>query len=362
VISKFDAILVLSFGGPERPEDVMPFLENVVRGKNVPQERLLEVAKHYELFDGASPINAHVRVLLTALVNELNAYGLELPVYWGNRNWHPLLTDTVRDMADDGVRNVLAFVPSAFGSYSSCRQYREDIDAARREVGHKAPKIDKLRLFYNHPGFIEAVADRIVAAIDDLSPKQRSRARLLYTAHSLPKEMAGCSPYERQLHEACRLVTDRARMKLVGATAKGKISSSSQDISNGHEWLNRWQLAFQSRSGPPSESWLGPDIRDSLRQMRETDEVEDVVVVPIGFSMENMEVAFDLDVEVGELCDELELNMIRTAVAGNHPRFVQMIRELIVERIDPASPRLALGAEGPSPDECSQGCCLPKQP
>ena len=331
----YDALLLVSFGGPERPDDVMPFLENVLRGKDVPRQRLQEVAEHYELFDGVSPLNAQNRSLLAALVQELNTHGPGLAVYWGNRNWHPFLEDTVREMAEDGVRRALAFVTSAYGSYSGCRQYLEDIERARQQVGPNAPPIDKLRLFYNHPGFIEAQADRVSAAIRELPAERRDGARLIYTAHSIPTAMAARCPYEAQLRETCRLVS---------------------------EWVGRfqWDLAYQSRSGPPSQPWLEPDIGDFLVELQQSGDVADVVVVPIGFLSEHMEIVYDLDMEIASLCEHLGLHMVRASVVGTHPRFVTMIRELIVERFEPSPTRGALGNLGPSPDVCADDCCLPR--
>jgi ferrochelatase len=350
----YDAILLVSFGGPEGPDDVLPFLENVVHGKDVPRWRLLQAASRYDLFEGHSPINTQNRALLAALIAELNAHGLALPVYWGNRNWHPLLADAVRQMADDGVRRVLALVTSAFGSYSSCRQYREDIERARQEVGPEAPQIDKLRLFYNHPGFIEAMADRVVAAFDQIPAERRAAAKLIYTAHSIPAATAQHASYERQLREAGRLVTEQ-----VARQQQDQPLAASPDPAGKTPQFpsRRWNLAFQSRSGPPSQAWLEPDIRDYLREMAAAGVVRDVVIVPLGFLAENIEVVYDLDVEVRELCDELGINMVRAAVVGSHPRFVQMVRELILERLDPSIERLSLGDDGPWPDECPPGCC-----
>ncbi|MCE5302996.1 MAG: ferrochelatase [Planctomycetaceae bacterium] len=336
----YDALLLVSFGGPEGPDDVAPFLQNVVRDKkNIPPERLIEVARHYERFDGVSPLNAQNRSLLTSLVAELNAHGPQLPVYWGNRHWHPLLTDVVRQMADDGVRRALALVTSAFGSPSGCRQYREDLERARQQAGPDAPSIDKLRLFYNHPGFLEATADRVAASLRSLPPKQRSAAPLVFTAHSIPTSMADRCPYERQVRQSCQLAAEQA----------AKILNDRPALS--------WRLAFQSRSGPPSQTWLGPELSNTLRHVCEVEHAEDVVVAPIGFLAENMEVVYDLDVEAQQQCDALGLNMTRAAVVGNHPRFVRMIRELIVERLDPTSPRSALGPDGPWPDDCPSDCC-----
>jgi len=330
--SSYDAFLLVSFGGPEKPDDVIPFLENVVRGKEVSRQRLLEVAEHYELFGGVSPLNAQNRALLAALARELNAHGPHLSIYWGNRNWHPFLEDSLAEMADDQVRCALAFVTSAFGSYPSCRQYLEDIERACRKVGPRAPKVDKLRLFYNHPGFIESQADRVVAALGQIPPERRDAAKVVYTAHSLPLAMAARCAYQRQLEEACHLVSAR-------------IGRSD------------WQLVYQSRSGPPAERWLEPEIGDYLVQLQQAGLASDVVIVPIGFLAENMEVAYDLDVEIAALGEHLGLNVVRAAVVGTHPRFVGMIRDLIVERVEPQAPLLALGHLGPSPHACSSDCC-----
>jgi ferrochelatase len=327
--------VLLSFGGPEGPDDVLPFLENVTWGKHVPPERLQAVAAHYDLFGGVSPHNAQNRALLVSLVAELNAHGPNLAVYWGNRNWHPMLPDVVQQMADDGIRHALALVTSAFGSYPGCRQYLEDIERAQQEVGPEAPRIDKLRLFYNHPGFIEAMASRAQDALDEIPAERRPAARLVFTAHSIPVAMAETSPYEGQVREACRLVAERL----------GRAD---------------WLLAYQSRSGPPSQPWLGPDVRDVVREMATASPGSDVVLVPIGFVCEHMEVVYDLDVEVGRLCDELGLNMVRSAVVASHPRFVAMIRELIVERTTGSTDRPALGTHGPASDECPADCCKGK--
>jgi ferrochelatase len=296
---------------------------------------MLEVAEHYDLFDGVSPINAQNRALLTAILTELNEQGPQLPIYWGNRNWHPLLADTVGQMAEDGIRRALAFVTSAFASYSGCRQYLEDIERARTEVGSNAPSIDKLRLFYNHPGFVEPMAERVLAALAEIPADRRDAARLIYTAHSLPQAMASKCEYEAQLREACRLVSERA----------GRAN---------------WELVYQSRSGPPSQPWLEPDICDYIKHLAEFEHGKDVVVAPIGFLSEHMEVIYDLDVEAAELCDELGLNMIRAGVVGTHPRFVKMIRELVIERLEDDPKRAFLGDHGPSHDMCPPDCCPPR--
>ena len=330
----YDAILVTSFGGPEQPADVMPFLENVLRGKNVPRERMLEVAEHYYHFGGKSPINEQNRQLISALERELAEHGPRLPIYWGNRNWHPLLADALRQMKDDGVQRALAFVTSAYSSYSGCRQYREDIGRAREAVGEGAPAVDKIRVFHNHPGFIEASADRVQRAFDQVPPARQSAAQLIYTAHSIPMSMAASSDYEKQLKETARLVAEQVGRK-------------------------NWRLAYQSRSGPPSQPWLEPSILDCLREVNSGGETSDVVIAPIGFVSDHMEILFDLDTEARQLCEELGLNMVRAATVGTHPRFIRMIRELICERLDESKPRLALGVLGPRSDVCAADCCPP---
>jgi ferrochelatase len=327
----YEAIVVISFGGPEGPADVMPFLENVTRGRAVPRERLLEVAAHYEHFGGVSPLNAQTRALVEALRAELAAHGPALPVYWGNRNWRPLLADTLGQMAADGVGRALAFVTSAFASYSSCRQYLEDIARARAEVGVRAPVVDKLRLFWNHPGFIEPMAERVEAALAALPAPARADAHVAFTAHSVPLAMAQTSAYERQLGAACGLVAER--------------------LSSPHAW----RLVYQSRSGPPGVPWLGPDILEHVAAIKAAG-VADVVVAPIGFVSDHLEVRWDLDVEAAARARELGLGFMRAQTVGVHPRFVGMIRELILERTADA-PRRALGAEGPAPDDCAPGCC-----
>ena len=330
--NSYDAILIVSFGGPEGMDDVMPFLENVLRGRNVPRERLLGVAKHYELFSGVSPINGQNRKLIAALQEELETKGPHLPVYFGNRNWHPLLADTLREMRDDGVKNALAFVTSAYSSYSSCRQYLEDIERARSSVGPDAPRIDKLRAFHNHPGFIEANVANVLTALKQIPEERRAETQLVFTAHSIPESMAQNCDYQAQLQETSRLV----------AEALGS---------------EQWKLVFQSRSGSPSQPWLGPDVCDYLRELPATG-IRDVVVAPVGFVSDHMEIIYDLDTEALALCRELGLNMVRAATAGTHPAFIEMIRELIMERIDLETPRRSLGANGPRGDVCLPGCCL----
>ncbi len=323
----YDALLVVSFGGPEKREDVMPFLENVLRGKNVPRSRMLGVAEHYYHFDGRSPINEQNRALISLLEAELARDGPKLPVYWGNRNWRPFLAETMQGMKRDGVRRALAFVTSAYGSYSGCRQYLEDIARARAEVGETAPEVDKLRAFYNHPGFITAWSDRIREAL-----AQVPDACLAYTAHSIPIWMARQSRYEKELQETCALISE----------ALGRSGDP---------------LVYQSRSGPPSEPWLEPDILDYLRELASRG-VSGAVIAPVGFLSDHIEVVYDLDVEARALCDQLGLRMVRAATVSFHPEFIRIIRELILERIDENRPRRALGTMGLPPDFCPADCCL----
>ena len=327
----YDALLIVSFGGPEQTNDVLPFLENVTRGRNIPQGRLLEVAEHYYHFGGKSPINDQCRELIAALRTELDQFGINLPIYWGNRNWSPFLAGALRQMRDDGVRNALAFVTSGYSSYSGCRQYRENIAAAQAEVGEGAPKVDKLRVFYNHPGFIQASADRVREALRHFAPDELPWVRFFVTAHSIPCSMAETSAYPKQLCETSRLVAEAVGLK-------------------------NWELVYQSRSGSPSQPWLGPDILDVLRKALE-DGINRVLVAPLGFVSDHMEVLYDLDTEAQQLAAELGINMVRAGTVGTHPAFVSMIRQLIAERISLSEPKLAVGSFGPNHDVCPADCC-----
>jgi ferrochelatase len=324
----YDAFLLVSFGGPEGPDDVMPFLENVTRGRGVPRERLASVAEHYYAVGGVSPINQQCRDLLAAIRADFAARGLSLPAYWGNRNWTPYLTDTVRAMAADGVRRAVALVTSAYSSYSSCRQYLDDIERARATAGPGAPPIDKIRPFYDHPGFIEPFADSTRAALATLPADLRDDAHLVFTAHSIPAAMArtsgpgGRNSYVAELTEAAGLITER-----IAGTRP-------------------WTLAFQSRSGPPGQPWLEPDVRDHLGELAKSG-VQAVVVVPVGFVSDHMEVRHDLDVEAAETADSLGLAFARAATPGRHPRFVSMITELVQERL----------ARPDEDQSCPADCC-----
>jgi ferrochelatase len=307
----YDALLIVSFGGPEKTEDVMPFLENVTRGRGIPRERLLGVAEHYYHFGGRSPINDQNRALIAALEDLLAREGPDLPVYWGNRNWVPYLTDTVREMRDRGVRRAAAFITSAYGSYSGCRQYLDDIDRARAEVGEGAPEIYRLPVFNLEPGFVHPMAENVRAALAEFD----GPPHIAFTAHSVPKAAADTSPYVKQLEDTCRAIAAEL----------------------GHE---DWTLVYQSRSGPPSQPWLEPDILQHIRELH-AQGLRELVIAPIGFISDHMEVVYDLDYEAANLCRELGLKMARARTVGTAPEFVRMIRDLI----------------GAGPRECARDCC-----
>lgn len=334
----FDAFLLVSFGGPEHPDDVLPFLRNVTRGKGVPERRLAEVVRHYQHFGGVSPINEQCRRLLTAIRADFAAYGLDLPLYWGNRNWTPMLADTLATMRDDGVRHALGFVTSAYGGYSGCRQYREDIEVARAAVGDGAPTVEKLRHFHDHPGFVEPHADAVGAALATLEPARRATTRVVFTAHSVPVSAAASSGpdgglYRAQLDETAALV---------GAAGAPGLP---------------YDLVWQSRSGPPQVPWLEPDINDHLVALAERG-VTDVVVSPIGFVSDHLEVVWDLDTEAAATAKRLGMGFARAATPGTDERFVAMVRELARERLAPDTvPRRRLGSL-PARDTCPADCCL----
>ncbi|BCB78493.1 ferrochelatase [Phytohabitans flavus] len=329
----YDALLLVSFGGPEHPDDVLPFLANVTRGRGVPPERLAEVAEHYQHFGGVSPINQQCRDLLREIER-----GTDLPVYWGNRNWHPMLADTVAQMRDDGIKRALAFVTSAYGGYSACRQYLEDIAAARAAVGPSAPVIEKLRHFHDHPGFVEPHADAVRAARATLPPG--GNVRVVFTAHSIPTSMAATAGpdggrYEAQLDETAALVS----------------AAGAPDLP--------WDLVWQSRSGPPHVPWLEPDVNDHLAALA-ADGVTGVVVSPIGFVSDHLEVIWDLDNEAASTAKRLGLDYVRAATPGTDPRFVAMVHDLVRERVNAAdSARRSRLGTLPLWDTCSLGCCPP---
>lgn len=325
----FDAILLVSFGGPEGPDDVLPFLENVTAGRGVPAARLAEVAQQYQQFGGVSPINQQNRDLLRALRDELGAAGIELPIYWGNRNWHPLLEDTFNEIIAAGHRRVLALVTSAFGSRSGCRQYRDDLDRARVSTGDILA-VTKVRLYWNHPGFLDAVAARLDDAIKGAQIDASRGWRLVFTAHSIPTAWTDTSPYVAQLRTACAHLANRCAPTLP------------------------WDLVFQSRSGPPQVPWLEPDICDHIEALA-TDGVEGVIVAPIGFVSDHMEVVYDLDTQAAEVAAAQGIRFVRAKTAGTHPAFVAGLRQLLEEHLRGAAPLTAVGE--PSPDPCPETCC-----
>ena len=345
--NRYDALLVVSFGGPEGMDDVTPFLDRVLRGLDLPDPARRRIAKRYEQVGGVSPINAHTRALIGAVRERLERGGPALPIYWGNRNWHPLLPDTLRRMEADGVERALAFVTSVFGSYHGCRKYREDLHEAVRGL-RRPPRIDRLRHGYNHPGFVEACADRIRDALTRLPEARRAEAPILFTAHGLPQSVARRAPYERQLHEAAGLVAEALGSRRRGAGGGGP--------------RRRWRLAYQSKNasyGP--EEWLGPDVGAALAEERERG-ARDVVAAPIGFVCDHLEVILDLDVEAKQRAEETGLNMVRAATVGTHPAFVDAICDLIRERMAAHPARAVAGAGRPSHDFCPPDCCLSSRP
>jgi protoporphyrin/coproporphyrin ferrochelatase len=350
-VSPYDALLVVSFGGPEKPEDVVPFLENVTRGRGIPRERLEEVGEHYFLFGGRSPINDQNRAFIAAVQEDLAGNGIDLPVYWGNRNWDPYLADALRQMRDDGVRRAACLVTSAYSSYSGCRQYRENLAAASMEVaaeGNGVPQLDRLRHYFNHPGFVESMVDASLAALADLKESTRHEARLLFVTHSIPTSMNDASgqpimggrAYVSQHLDVAEEIAERVRQE------------------TGHRFPH--ELVFCSRSGSPRIPWLEPDVNDRLEELSRAG-VPGVVLVPIGFVSDHMEVVYDLDTEAAATAEKLGLDFARAATAGVDPRFVAMVRDLLLERAaaergeEPV--RAVVGALRPSWDVCPRGCC-----
>jgi ferrochelatase len=322
----FDAVLLVSFGGPEGADEVMPFLENVLRGRPVPPERMQQVASHYLEFGGMSPINGQNRALVAALADALAGRHQDLPVYWGNRNWHPYLPDVVRAMAADGIQRAAAFVTSAYSSYSGCRQYVEDLARARDEAGPGAPELVKLRPYFNHPGFVQPLADSLRAARAAAGPD----ASVLMSAHSIPAAMAATCAYEDQLMETAGLVAEGAGLP-----------------------PEQWSLVYQSRSGPPQQPWLGPDINGHIRGLDPAPPV--LIVAPIGFVSDHMEVVYDLDRTAAAEALERGIRLVRTATPGTDLRFVSMICDLL-EEADGRRPPAVLGDLGPVTCPCASGC------
>jgi protoporphyrin/coproporphyrin ferrochelatase len=347
----YDALMLVSFGGPEKPEDVVPFLENVTRGRGIPRDRLEEVGEHYFLFGGKSPINDQNRAFIAAIEEDFRSSGLDIPVYWGNRNWDPFLTDTLRQMKSDGIERVACLLTSAYSSYSGCRQYREDLADAVADLGAGAPRLDRLRHYFNHPGFVEAMVDSTLAALAELRDSLRHDAHVLFVTHSVPLAM-----------------NDRSGPD--GGAYVGQHLSVAEEISErvrqetGHRYAT--DLVYCSRSGAPHIPWLEPDINDRLEELAR-EGVEAVVVVPIGFVSDHMEVIYDLDTEAKATAEKLGLDFSRAATAGLDPRFVSTVRDLLLERAaverDAEVVRASVGALPPSWDVCPAGCCAnPKGP
>ncbi|WP_415949215.1 ferrochelatase [Streptomyces sp. KLOTTS4A1] len=354
----YDALLLLSFGGPEGPDDVVPFLENVTRGRGIPKERLKEVGQHYFLFGGKSPINDQNRALLDALRKDFAEHGLDLPLYWGNRNWAPYLTDVLREMVDDGHRRILVLTTSAYTSYSGCRQYRENLAealAALEAEGLPLPRIDKLRQYFNHPGFIRPMIDGVLKSLSELPEDVRDGAHLAFTTHSIPDASADTSGPAEGHGQGGAYVREHLDVARIIADAVREESGVERD----------WQLVYQSRSGAPHIPWLEPDICDHLEEQH-TKGVPAVVMVPIGFVSDHMEVLYDLDTEATAKAAELGLPVARSATVGADPRFAAAVRELLLERAatergERVTP-CALGALGASHDLCPAGCCPARTP
>jgi protoporphyrin/coproporphyrin ferrochelatase len=331
---RYDALLLVSFGGPEGPDEVLPFLRNVTRGRGVPDERLAEVAGHYDRFGGRSPINDQNRALLAALRSEL----APMPVYWGNRNWRPTLAEALAAMRDDGITRAACFVTSAFASYSGCRQYREDLAEAAAEVGDGVPELAKLRLYFDHPGFVEPLVDNVTAALAELPAARRDGAAMVFVAHSVPMWQARTSGPDGGAYPA--------QLAAVGAVIAERVGARTG-------WRGAWEIAYSSRSGPPSVPWLEPDIGDRLAALGPAA----AVVVPIGFVSDHLEVVYDLDVMAAGRAAAAGVEVRRAATVGTDPRFVRMVAGLLAERAAPAAPRPALTALPPARDICPRSCC-----
>lgn len=324
-VRAYDALLLVSFGGPESPDDVLPFLENVTRGRGVPRERLLEVAEHYQHLGGRSPINDQCRALIAALEPALAAAAIDLPIRWGNRNWHPFLADTFAALRAEGARRILAVTTSAFSSYSSCRQYLENLETASEATGIE---VDKVRQYWNHPGFLEAVRARTNAALADVPVERRATTRLVFTAHSIPVSMAERCDYAAELAFAARHLAESLHLPHL--------------------------LVYQSRSGPPQVPWLGPDVGDAIRTI---EGVTDVVVVPLGFTSDHVEVIWDLDHDARAIAIERGIGFHRAATVGTHPAFVDCLVDLVRERLDERVERPVILGATPRADRCAPGCC-----
>ncbi len=333
-----DCILFISFGGPEGPDDVIPFLENVLRGKPVPRERLLQVAQHYMHFGGKSPINEQNRDIIHRLDRGLKESGYQLPIYWGNRNWNPTIAEALQQIKQAGHKLALPVFTNMFSSYPGCRQYRENILSAQSELAEMSPVVaPRLRFGFNHPRFIAAHAELVARALDEVPEPRKRHTKVLFAAHSIPVAMAVCCDYQLQLNESARLIMEA----LSDQKAICKLE---------------WELVYQSRSGPPSQAWLEPDICDRVSELA-GDDWTDAVVVPLGFVSEHLEVLYDLDIQTRQTCGQLGLGYHRSAAVGTHPEFIAMLVDLIAERLNSGVSRQSLGDLPPLQDECSTSCC-----
>lgn len=351
----YDALLLVCFGGPEKPEDVVPFLENVTRGRGIPRERLEEVGEHYYQFGGRSPINDLNRALRQAVEEDLRGRGIDLPVHWGNRNWDPYLTDTMRELREAGHRRVVCFLTSAYSSYSGCRQYRENLADAL--LGSDSDgglgngvQLDRVRHYFNHPGFVEPMVDATLTGLSELGDRQRGEAVILFVTHSIPESMNDASGQSGERRGGAYVDQHRSVAQLVADRVRRETGSRV-----------RHELVFCSRSGPPHVPWLEPDVGDRIAELAK-EGVPAVVVVPIGFIADHMEVIYDLDTEARQAAEDAGIGFVRADTAGVDPRFVAMIGDLVLERAaaargeDPERP--VLGSLGPSWDVCPPRCCV----
>ncbi len=345
-LAPYDAVLLLSFGGPERPDDVMPFLRNVTAGRGVPDERLAQVAEHYHRFGGRSPINGQNRALVVALRAELAARGVDLPVLWGNRNWAPYVTDTLREAHQAGHRRVLVVTTSAYSSYSSCRQYREDLAGALLTLAGEGRllDVDKVRPYFNHPGFVEPNARAATTALRSLP----QGSHLVFVTHSVPVAMDDASGPGGHLDSAYS-GQHRDVAAVVAASVSRQVGRKVP-----------WELVYCSRSGPPSQAWLEPDVGDHLRALHAAG-APGAAVCPIGFVSDHLEVVYDLDTEAADVAAELGLPFARAVTAGTDPAFVAGLVDLAAERAAQARgdqpDRPSAGRRGPAPAVCPVGCC-----
>jgi ferrochelatase len=365
----YDAILLASFGGPEGQDDVIPFLKNVTRGRGIPEERLEEVAHHYRAFGGISPINEQNRGLKAALEAELERRGIELPVLWGNRNWAPYIADALTEANDRGLTRLIAIGTSAYSSYSSCRQYREDYAIALDTTGLAGViEIDKVRQFFDHPGFVQPFIDGVRQALADVAARGFSAAetRVLFSTHSIPSTDAAKSGPQGNAYQAQHLAVAGVVMSAaVGAGAADSVGAVAADSagtdaadSPGTPAAPAWDLVYQSRSGPPTQSWLEPDINDAMRAAA-SEGVNAFIIVPLGFVSDHMEVKWDLDTEAMETAEELGAFAVRVPTPGIHPDYVSGLVDLVLERVNgtPTADRPALTSLGPWYDVCRPGCC-----